>query len=863
MRTRWLLLAGAALAACGGDDDAPTPDAAVAVCETPPPAFEVGDATGHAAPLGAGAGEARAGRLTAGQIPTTPSGLLTWQAGDFVLANDHVALVIEDVGDSELIDPWGGRPIGVARVEGGALVEPADFGELLIFAGRSSPVTTTVSVIADGSDGGPAVVRASGRLAGLPFLAPPMSALYPDQMTDVTVAIDYVLEPDADAVTVRLHYASPRPGITQAGSNVHGFLYGRRTPMALPGEGFTEQVEGDWVQFVDDDATSWAYGTAVPMDSTISTSGIILTFTEALTIPACGTATRDHARLVIGGPGLDGLEQARARVVGVAQRAITGTVTAGGAPLAGARVHVTAGEDYLTRAPTDEAGAFTVHVPASAAVTLTAYKRGWLTATADVGAEGTTAALEIAASGAVHVTATEAGAGAIPVRVQLLPAGASTIPTVPERFGEPGTVAGRLDVEYPIDGDVTIPAPAGTWQVVVSRGFEYEIVDTEVTVVAGETVEVDAVLDRVIDTTDVMCGDFHIHTHRSFDSGDDAREKVRSAVADGVELPVRSEHDVVDSFAAIIAELGVGAWAKGIGSIEITAAQLYGHFGVFPLEPDPEARNGGAIPWQRWPTAEDPDAEVENLGPVEVVNAARARPEAPAVIVNHPRQIPSDYFNYVGLDPATGMVDRPAAWDDDLRLIEVFNDADSPAVRLENLADWYGLLNADYTVFAVGSSDSHRIRLEPLGYPRTCVEVGTDEPATVTANAVRDGLSAGHATISGGIYVDAAVGAAGPGDTATGLGATATVTVRVQAASWVDVDGFDVIVDGEVVTAEVIEPGDADPGNPAVRWSGTVDVPVAADGSWVVLHVRGDAPLEPVHIDRLPFAVSNPIFLRR
>ena len=67
-----------------------------------------------------------------------PSGLVTWKDGDFVLANDKVALVIEDVGDSDLYDPWGGRPVGLARVEGGKLVEPNNFGELFLLTGRST-----------------------------------------------------------------------------------------------------------------------------------------------------------------------------------------------------------------------------------------------------------------------------------------------------------------------------------------------------------------------------------------------------------------------------------------------------------------------------------------------------------------------------------------------------------------------------------------------------------------------------------------------------------------------------------------------------------------------------------------------------
>jgi hypothetical protein len=833
------------LAACG--DDASAPDAGWATCVDPPGPIAAGDPVGHADPLGAGPVEARAGRIRADQLPPVESGLLTWADGDFVLANDRVAIVIEDVGESDLYDPWGGRPVGIARVAGGALIEPTDFGEVFLLTGRSTVVTTRVTVIADGSSGGPAIVRATGRLAPLPFLDGLLGALYADPLTDVEAAIDYVLAPGAEVVEIRLRLASPRGRAVDLGPTMHGLGFARRTPPMVPGRGFTEAVTGPWILLVDDDATSWGYQEAsgARFGSTVAQAGFIGTLAGERSIPPCAETELAHARILIGGPGLDGLEQARARLEARRLRTITGVT----AP--GARVHVTGDAGYLTRTTAGPAGDFAVHVPADAAVTLTAYQRGWQVGTAEVAAGEAVADVPLPPVGAIHVVATGGDGSPLPVRVQVLPVDGA-LPSVPASFGEPGTVAGRLHVEFPITGDVTLPAPPGTWRVVVSRGFEYELVDTEVEVVAGATVAVDAVLDRVVDTAGVQCGDFHIHTHRSLDAGDDARDKLRSAVADGVELPVRSEHDYVDSFQPLIDELGLGAWAFGIGSIEVTSNLVWGHLGAFPIEPDPTRPNGGAVPWQRWPTATAPDAPVETLGPRAVLEALRALPDDPAIVINHPRQYAQDYFNYVGFDPATGAVSRPDQWDDRFTLLEVFNASDTAQARAETVADWYGLLALGRRVFAVGSSDTHHLRVEPLGYPRTCVAVGTDDPAALTADAVRDAMRAGATTISGGIFVDLEIAGAGPGQTATGVGPIATATVRVQAASWVDVDALDVIVDGEVV--DTIDAG---------RFSGTVSVPVAAAGSWVIVWARGDAALEPVHPDRMPFGVTNPIFLRR
>jgi len=49
-----------------------------------------------------------------------------------------------------------------------------------------------------------------------------------------------------------------------------------------------------------------------------------------------------------------------------------------------------------------------------------------------------------------------------------------------------------------------------------------------------------------------------------------------------------------------------------------------------------------------------------------------------------------------------------------------------------------------------------------------------------------------------------------------------------------------------------------------VRFDREIEVDVAGgEGSYVLVAAYGDAPLEPVHRDRVPFGVTNPIFLHR
>ena len=867
------LVAAVFLAACGSDAEPTGPGDGGTdggrICEHVP-SLGGGDPDGHAEPLGAAAGEARAGRIEAGELPEDPDGLATWAAGDFLLANDRIAVLVEDVGVSDGFDPFGGKLVGLFRVEDGALVEPASLNEISTGIGRFTFEPSSVTVTSDGSDGGPAVVRVLARLTGLPFIDPLITTLIPGDYSDIPVAVDYRLEPDAEHFDITYAFDSPRGRAAQVRQPIHIFIQTNRMPAWTPVAGFEVGVdmgEAPFVAFVDDDATSFAWESPQgELEPFLEISGVQVFQAEAFSIEPCGVSEQHFARVYVGGPGLDGVSAAMAASRGEARRTVAVTVReADGAPASGVRVHASdADGGHLTRATTDDEGAARLRVPVDADVDLWAYRRGAeVTGPETVGPAETTAELSMAEGGLIHVVATDASSGGgLPVRVQVVPLGER--PSLPATFGEPLEAHDRLHVEYPPGGEVTLRVPAGSHRVLVSRGYEYELVSEEVTVAAGAAVDVLASLDRVVDTSGVMCGDFHIHTHRSFDAEDPVHRKLASALADGLEIPVRSEHEWITDFEPAIAELGAGDWAYGLGSLELTTFS-WGHFGVFPLDPVATMPNAGAFDW----IDEDPP---------EVFAEVRAREGSsgrPAIIINHPRYAVAGlpgiaaYFDAAEYDPDTTMLGRPEYWDEDFTLVEVFNDSDFDANVDDSVRDWFSLLNTGRRVFAVGSSDSHRIVSSPVGYPRTCIAVGTDEAAelrTMGAGHVRDTMLDGSFTVSGGIYVDAtATDGTGPGGQLDGAEPTELVTVRVQAASWVAADTLRVYVDGALVETLSLDDGTADPLNPVLRFEEEVSVPVAggAAGSWVVFVASGETPLGPVHPGRMPFGVTNPIFLRR
>ena len=851
---RRFVVLGLLLLACGDDDvtsgDAAVDgggdaamDAAMATCDGVDP-FPTGDPMGHPAPLDAPAGEARAGRLTEADIPPDPTRLLTWSPGDFVLANDKIAVVIEAAGPSDGYDPWGGKPVGIARVEGGALVDPADFNELIPAVGRHTFEADSVTVMDPGGSGA-AVVRAIGTLRPIPFADDLARALAPERLDDMRVAVDYRIEPGAEYVDVRYTVANPRPTPART-KRMHLLFQSKRMPSFGPESGFRVQ-EGsnlDWLGFADDDATSYILD-FVDEDPafTLELSGAILLQGQRLAIPACAAAEYPFFR-IYAGLGMRGARAALWRNRGQALQTVSGTVSeADGSPAAGVRVHVESadGETYYTRTLTAADGTWSVQVPEGAALRYRAFRAG-----DGVVGPFSTPDFTLPELSTLSITTTDGDGAPLPARIQTRPVGDGE-PAPPERFGEPLRPARRTHVVMAPDGTATLRVRPGMHRVIVSHGYEYTLFDSDLNLPAGAVLSVPVTLDHVVDTTGIMCADYHIHTNRSPDAPDSPEFKLRSAAADGLEIPCRSDHEWVREWDRIVQSEGLDNWLFGVTSLELTTF-AWGHFGVVPTRERPGLPNDGSIDWI-------------GRSPADVFNDALALDTDPILIVNHPRGATiSGYLSAVDYDPVTGEVGNPELWSDNFNALEVFNDSSFDESPME-VADWFSFLNRGQRIWAVGSSDSHTVMAgSPVGYPRTCLRLGMDDPSALRGGggeaAVRDATGNGTFTVSGGIYLRAmARGGVRPGGEVAGAMPREQIRVQVQAAPWVDVDTLEVWVDGTLVESIPI----ADSPD-VVRFDGTIEI---AGGDWVVFHAKGDQPLDPVHPGRSPFAVTMPIFFAR
>ncbi|MFO0624240.1 MAG: hypothetical protein U0325_01370 [Polyangiales bacterium] len=173
-------------------------------------------------------------------------------------------------------------------------------------------------------------------------------------------------------------------------------------------------------------------------------------------------------------------------------------------------------------------------------------------------------------------------------------------------------------------------------------------------------------------------------------------------------------------------------------------------------------------------------------------------------------------------------------WDDRFTAVEFFNDS-SFEENGPRVTDWFSFLRAGRRVFAVGSSDSHSINGSPVGYPRTCMLLGTSDPRAATPQAIGRAVGEGQATSpAGSSSTSAAPGAEGDVRGVRSRGSPPRARRPCCASSraaWVRARGLVVYVDGAATPAVALGDAQRNPMDATVRYRGEVRVPVSATGS--------------------------------
>jgi hypothetical protein len=431
------------------------------------------------------------------------------------------------------------------------------------------------------------------------------------------------------------------------------------------------------------------------------------------------------------------------------------------------------------------------------------------------------------------------------------------------------------------DGRLEARVRPGQYELVVSRGPEYELTSKVINLRAGAFVAEQLVLERAYDTPGYVAGDYHIHAQPSTDSGVPIVDRVISCAAEGLEVAVATDHNYITDYAPVIAASGLDPWLLGIPGMELTTFEM-GHFNGYPLRVDPGSTRGGEFVWAN----QIPQKLFEQL------RALSTNPENSVVQVNHPRQQVLGYFAQFFVDEKTALPYAPsgaislfAPYGDEFKASNFSVDFDAIELvtghRLEDIHNykapnplpampcgpnpcnppvvpgqvvvdaagrakfpgtvetWMAMLDKGHRATGMGVSDTHGLLGKEPGYARTLVYVGEgkDTPGGFTRNDVIAGIRAQRAITTNAPFIDMTAGGKTIGDTITGT--NVDVTIRVRAPSWAKVDTLIVYSNSTVLQTIAI------PEAQGTDFTATINVKPARD-AWVVAEVTGQANMFPV-----------------
>ncbi len=462
--------------------------------------------------------------------------------------------------------------------------------------------------------------------------------------------------------------------------------------------------------------------------------------------------------------------------------------------------------------------------------------------------------IEAPAFGRVRVAVADGKGRHVPGKVSFI----GLAPTVSPYFPPENPVAtGRgweslKNAVYPPSDGAEVTLPAGTYLATSSRGPEYTMETRVVEVLSGPPADLRFTVERALPTPGLVSIDTHMHTQFS-DGWVLVPHRLRSAVAEGVDVVVSADHNTVTDYGPDLERLGLRGELAFIAGNEITARTGSIHFNVFPVAIRPGEPNRGAI-------------GVRDETPATLFALARAKDPGTLIHVNHPRSRGLGYFLTYDLDPEKAAF-ATAPFDLDFEVMEAMNGAKFGGANSRTIEDWFHFLNRGYPVRIVGSSDAHGVDGGETGYSRTYVLMAGRSGRPLDQAALVAALRKGRAFVSNGpIVAVRANGVATFGDTVKAKKGRVDLAITVTGAPWLDVSEVRLVVNGERRPPLPIEGADGR----TVKFRDRVRVEMPRDG-WIAVEVLGGRTLYPLIQQRsgdgtpqdaaIPYALTNPILV--
>lgn len=409
---------------------------------------------------------------------------------------------------------------------------------------------------------------------------------------------------------------------------------------------------------------------------------------------------------------------------------------------------------------------------------------------------------------------------------------------------------------YPPEEGLKVELHVGTYLIYSSRGPEYSLDQRVLEILENRQQKLVFRIDKLIDIENLISVDPHMHTRNS-DGRISIPERLKSVVAEGVDVAVATDHNYITDYYPTLKRLGLNKYLATIIGSEVSTPGLI-HYNIYSLTSRENEENNGAIS----PVAEEVSLLFE-----------RSRKKDPEAIiqVNHPRAGiigrtgTIGYFNNYKLDQESASFARNN-FDTSFDVMEVMN---GPCLyRAGNdvaIEDWLHLLNRGYYFPLIGCSDSHLTDKKEPGYSRTYVLYGGKKGDDLDWPLLAEAIKRGRSFTSNGPIVSFKINERyTSGDVFTAREEKINVWLKVQSVPWVTVDEVRIIINGE---RKIVFPLQNSK-NSILKMEEEISLKLKQD-SYIAIEVFGKNSLYPVlqaanrglRNATFPYALTNPVFV--
>ncbi|MFY9251878.1 MAG: CehA/McbA family metallohydrolase [Fuerstiella sp.] len=466
-------------------------------------------------------------------------------------------------------------------------------------------------------------------------------------------------------------------------------------------------------------------------------------------------------------------------------------------------------------------------------------------------------------AGTVSANVTDGDGQPIPAKVEFIGSGKTASPN----WGPETAEHFVKNLAYTANGKFETPLAAGTYDIIISHGPEYDAVFTKLNVEAGKTAELKASLKHSVQTPGWVSSDFHSHSSPSGDNTGSQKGRVLNLAAENVEFAPCTEHNRVSTYDGHIAELGLKPFLATVSGMELTGSPLLlNHQNVFPMKHTPRTQDGGGPV-----TDGSPETQIERISLWD------DRSEK-LIQQNHPDLGWLFYDKNGDGEPDEGYSRSFGLMDvmeihpiDRILKLSQFDDRAGKPFGNNRMLNWLQLLNQGFRIYGVVNTDAH-YNFHGSGWLRNWIQSSTDEPAKIDFMEMVHASEQGRLIMSNGPYLESTFTASDSkasvvsGQDLLAKSGKVDIHVRVQCANWLDVDTVFVMVNGKI-SDELRFTRTDNPemfSNDVVKFDQQLSVTLTEDSHLIVVTGHQTTPLGDVagpQGSQLPAALTNPVFV--